>query len=125
MNATATVTPAGPQHMRALERANQVRLARAELKRRVADGEVDVAEVILECPWEARSMAIADLLMSQRRWGQTRCRKFLAQIPLSENKTVGSLTERQSRRLAELLESGERGRAWSATPWVTDSPTTA
>ena len=125
MNATVTVTPAGPQHMRALERANQVRLARAELKRRVADGEVDVAEVILECPWEAHSMAISDLLMSQRRWGQTRCRKFLAQIPLSENKTVGSLTERQSRRLAELLESGERGRAWSATPWVTDSPTRA
>jgi len=118
MNATATVTPAGPQHMRALERANQVRLARAELKRRIADGEVDLAEVILDCPWEAESMAIADLLMSQRRWGQTRCRKFLAQIPLSENKTMGSLTERQSRRLAELLESGDRGRAWSATPWL-------
>ena len=32
MNATATATiaPAGPQHMRALERANKVRLARAE-----------------------------------------------------------------------------------------------
>ena len=125
MNATVTVPPAGPQHMRALERANQVRLARAELKRRIADGEADVAEVILDCPWEARSMAISDLLMSQRRWGQTRCRKFLAQIPLSENKTVGSLTERQSRRLAELLESGERGRAWGATPWLTDSPTRA
>src|SRR4029077_4222882 len=55
MNATATITPAGPQHMRALERANQVRLARAELKRRVADGEIDVAAVILDCPWEARS----------------------------------------------------------------------
>ena len=34
MNATATIAPAGPQYMRALERANQVRLARAELKRR-------------------------------------------------------------------------------------------
>ena len=61
MNATVTVPPAGPQHMRALERANQVRLARAELKRRVADGEVDVAAVILDCPWEAQSMAISDL----------------------------------------------------------------
>ena len=122
MNATATIAPASPQHMRALERANQVRLARAELKRRVAEGDVDVAEVILECPWEAQSMAISDLLMSQRRWGQTRCRKFLAQIPLSENKPVGSLTERQARALAELLACGERGRAWSATPWVTDIP---
>src|ERR1700691_3935723 len=79
MSAPAAVAPAGPQYMRALERANQVRLARAELKRRVAMGEIEVAAVILECPWEAESMAVADLLMSQRRWGQTRCRKFLAQ----------------------------------------------
>jgi hypothetical protein len=107
--------------MRALERANQVRLARAELKRRVATGEVDVAEVILECPWEADSMAVADLLMSQRRWGQTRCRKFLAQLPMSEKKTVGSMTERQRNTLAAMLSSAERGRAWSAPPWVTDS----
>lgn len=103
MNATATIAPAGPQHMRALERANQVRLARAELKRRVASGEIGVAEVILECPWEADSMAVSDLLMSQRRWGQTRCRKFLAQIPMSEQKTVGSMTERQRRTLAAML----------------------
>ncbi len=125
MNATAMVAPASPQYMRALERANQVRLARAELKRRVADGELCVAEVILECPWEADSMAVADLLMSQRRWGQTRCRKFLSQIPMSEKKTIGSMTERQRRTLAAALDSQERGRAWCATPFLTDSLTTA
>ncbi len=124
MNATA-IAPAPPQYMRALERANKVRLARAELKRKVAMDEIDVAEVILHCPWEAKSMAVADLLMSQRRWGQTRCRKFLAQIPMSEKKTVGSMTDRQRRTLAELLSSADRGRAWSATPWVTDSLTRA
>jgi hypothetical protein len=111
--------------MRALERANQVRLARAELKRRVATGELDVGGVIIECPWEADSMAVADLLMSQRRWGQTRCRKFLSQIPMSEKKTIGSMTERQRRTLAMMLSSPGRGRAWDATPWVTDSLTTA
>ena len=127
MNATATVAPAGPQYMRALERANKVRLARAELKRRVAVGEIEVADVILECPWEADSMAVADLLMSQRRWGQTCCRKFLSQIPMSEKKTVGSMTERQRRTLAALLGCAdvERDRAWSATPWVTDTLTRA
>jgi hypothetical protein len=125
MNATATIAPAGPQYMRALERANQVRLARAELKRRVAIGEVDVAEVILDCPWEAESMAVADLLMSQRRWGQTRCRKFLSQIPMSETKRIGSMTERQRRTLAAMLTSVETGRAWSAAPWVTDTLTRA
>jgi hypothetical protein len=103
MNATATIAPAGPQYMRALERANQVRLARAELKRRIATGEIDVTEVLLDCPWEADSMAIADLLMSQRRWGQTRCRKFLAQLPMSEKKTIGSMTDRQRQTLVAML----------------------
>jgi hypothetical protein len=90
MHVTATITPAdraneraggqadGPQYMHALQRANQVRLARAVLKRRVADGEIQAAEVILDCPWEAQSMAVADLLMSQRRWGATRSRKIMA-----------------------------------------------
>ena len=45
-------------------------------------------------------MALADLLMSQRRWGQTRCRKFLAPLQMSEKKTVGSLTERETEVLA-------------------------
>lgn len=102
MNVDATMAPA-PQHMRALARANEVRLARAELKRRIGHGEVTVAEIVLTSPWEAESMTISDLLMSQRRWGCTRCRKLLQGIPMSENKTVGSMTERQRRALAALL----------------------
>ena len=103
MNAAATIAPA-PQHLRALARANEVRLARAELKRQVAEGEISAAQVILECPWEAASMTVSDLLTSQRRWGSTRCRKLLASIPMSENKTVGSMTERQRHALGRLLE---------------------
>ncbi len=100
MDATAT---AAPQHMRALSQANRVRLARAELKRSIADGRTTVAEVVTNCPWEAASMSIGDLLMSQHRWGKTRCRRFLAPIPMSETKTVGSLTERQRRELSARL----------------------
>jgi hypothetical protein len=103
MNAAATIAPA-PQHLRALARANEVRLARAELKRQVADGEISAAHVILDCPWEAASMTVSDLLTSQRRWGSTRCRKLLQSIPMSENKTVGSMTERQRQALSGLLE---------------------
>jgi hypothetical protein len=101
MSATATIAPA--QHMRALELANRVRLARAELKRRVANAELSAAEVIVSCPWEAGTMPISDLLQSQRRWGETRCRKFLSGIHISENKQIGSLTERQRQTLAVLL----------------------
>jgi hypothetical protein len=102
MNATATIA-GGPQHLRALQRANEVRLARAELKRRVMDGEMSAAEVILSSPWEAESMAVSELLMSQHRWGHTRARRFLATIPMTEAKTIGSLTERQRLSLADLL----------------------
>jgi hypothetical protein len=89
--------------MQALAQANRVRLARAELKRQVAEGELSVADVVLECPWEAESMYIGDLLMSQHRWGRTRCRRFLAAISMSETKTVGSMTDRQRRALAARL----------------------
>jgi hypothetical protein len=102
MNATATIAPA-PQHLRALHRANEVRLARAELKRRVATGEISASDVILQAPWEARSMSVSDLLMSQRRWGHQRCRRLLGQVFVSETKTVGTLTERQRNELADLL----------------------
>ena len=96
-------TAPAPQHMQALAQANKVRLARAELKRQVADGELSVADVVLDCPWEAESMTIADLLMSQHRWGRTRCRRFLMQIPMNETKTIGSMTDRQRRCLAGRL----------------------
>jgi hypothetical protein len=102
MVSPAAVAPA-PQHMKALAQANRVRLARAELKRRVADGEHTVAEIVQLCPWEAESMAIAELLMAQHRWGRTRCRRFLASIPMSETKTIGTMTERQRNAVAARL----------------------
>jgi hypothetical protein len=101
-----SATPTAPQHMRALEQANRVRLARAELKRQVADGEASVAEVVSDCPWEAESMSISELLVSQHRWGRQRCRRFLAAIPMSETKTVGTMTERQRAELRFRLEGG-------------------
>jgi hypothetical protein len=122
MNATAMIVPAVPQHLRALQRANEVRLARAELKRAIADGEMDIAEVILGCPPEAQSMAVADLLLSQRRWGQTRCRRFLAQIPMSEKKTLGSMTERQRRALVTMLAAVRATRM--SPPWAIEAGST-
>jgi hypothetical protein len=100
---TGTMTPT-PQRLQALERANEIRLARAELKRRIAEGEVSVADVLLEPPFEANSWAIGDLLMSQRRWGSSRCRKFLFRNHITETKPVSALTERQRRLLAGQLE---------------------
>lgn len=103
MTSTA-LNPSEPQRLRALERANEIRLARAALKRAIGIGQVSAADVILDCPEAASSWPIGDLLMSQRRWGSTRCRKFLSRNHIIETKPVGTLTDRQRRILATALE---------------------
>ena len=110
MGNSATVG-ADQQHLRALEYANRVRLARARMKRKIAAGELSAADVVLTCPWQAHSMSISDLLMSQKRWGRTRCRRLLVSLGVPENKQIGTLTERQRLALAAVLTA--KG---SATP---------
>jgi hypothetical protein len=91
------------QHMDALAEGNRVRFARAELKRRVFDGEVTVAEVLDEQPFEARTMTISALLGAQMRWSAARARRFLEPLRISEVRTVEQLTARQRDLLAGLL----------------------
>src|SRR3954468_2596156 len=98
----------GQQHLRALARANRVRLARAELKRQIAAEEISASQVILDCPWEAASMSISDLLMCQRRWGRARCRRLLVSLGVPENKQIGTRTQRQRAALAAVLSAGGR-----------------
>jgi hypothetical protein len=102
------------QHLRALERANRVRLARAELKRQIASNEISASRVILECPWEAASMSISDLLMCQRRWGRARCRRLLMSLGVPENKQIATLTDRQRGALSAMLSA--RATVGAATP---------
>lgn len=102
MTHTARMTTE-PQRLDALRQANKIRLARAELKRQIAQGRLSAALVILESPEEANTWAVRDLLLSQRRWGNQRCRKFLAELQIPERKQIGTLTPRQRRALAGRL----------------------
>jgi hypothetical protein len=91
------------QPMRAFGLANRVRSARSDLKTRIAAGEVSAAEMILTCPPELSSMSIAELLASQRGWGEVRSRALLAQVALREDTSIGSLTDRQRQAVASQL----------------------
>jgi hypothetical protein len=99
-----------------------VRLARAELKRQVASEEISASQVILECPWEAESMSISDLLMCQRRWGRSRCRRLLMSLGVPENKQIGTLTDRQRGALSAVLAAKGRQAASTAPPPAAASP---
>jgi hypothetical protein len=102
-----------PQHVRALERANQVRRARALIKRRIATGDLTAAEVILSHRWELESMRIGEVLLSQRRWGRTRCERFLVSVTMHANKSIGSMTERQRIAVAALLTASACAGPWN------------
>ena len=92
------------QRLLALARANRIRQVRAVLKRRIAAGQLSAAEVILRHRWEVESMPVAEVLASQRNWGNASCRHFLAAARLSERKTIGSMTERQRLAVAARLD---------------------
>jgi hypothetical protein len=109
MEAAAVAASASiPQCMEALARANEVRYARAELKRNIEAGREDPATVLESCPWQVESMTVGELLRSQRRWGRTRAHKFLVPFAVPENRTIGRLTERQRRILAHALAAKRR-----------------
>jgi hypothetical protein len=108
--ADAVVAAGAQQHLRALEHANHVRFARAELKRQVRCGGLSAAEVILTCPWQVRTMSLSELLASQRHWGRVRSRRLLLSLRVGENKQVGTLTERQRLALAATLSRGRGSR---------------
>ncbi len=110
---TAAAPAAAPQHIRALELANRVRLARAALKREVQAGNVPAQEIVRTCPWEAETMSVSELLRAQSRWGRTRTRKFLSPLALNENRQLGRLTVRQREALAGALDAKQRARRHS------------
>jgi hypothetical protein len=121
---SSAVRGEGTQQLQALRQANRVRLARADLKRRVAAGTITAREVVLDCPWEAAGMAVGDLVRSQRRFGEARCRRVLISAGVPENKPIGELTARQREGLASVLAvrarttakaSGARADALGAT----------
>jgi hypothetical protein len=100
--------------MLALAHANEVRLARAALKRAVKAGALSVADVVRSCPPEVETMRVSELLCSQQRWGRARARKFLQPLAVGENREVGRLTVRQRTEMARRLETTMNGHAAAA-----------
>ena len=118
----ATPVLGSVQRMQALQRANEVRCARAALKREIATGGTSAAQAILSGAPEIESMAVIELLMSQRGWGHARCRCLLVAIPLAENKTIGSMTDRQQGVLVAMLRAARQPRRVECSPHSNRQP---
>jgi hypothetical protein len=101
--------PPASQHLRALKRANVVRLAATDVKREIARGKLSLADALDDD--RAGVLMVMDLLMAQRKWGRDRAVRLLnamaAEDPanrLSETKRVRELTTRQKSILASWCE---------------------
>jgi len=85
--------------MAALGRANEIRVARSEVKRAIREGRLSIAQALdEEC---VASMTVEALLCSQRRWGPARALRVLRALGVSPTRCVGELTNRERRVLSQ------------------------
>lgn len=91
------------QRMDALARANEVRTRRAQLKRDLKAGRVDVLDYLLEPPEWIETMKVFDLLLAVPKAGRVKVQKTLLQCRASMSKTVGGMSQRQRSELASMV----------------------
>jgi hypothetical protein len=91
------------QRLRALAKANEVRVARAQLKREVASGRILPARVVADPPTCAQTAKVRELLLVVPRIGTARADRVLARCRIAHAKTLDGLSDRQRTELAELL----------------------
>lgn len=83
------------QRMSALEEANRIRVLRAQLKRDLKAGRVNVLDVLEEPPEWAQTMKLFDLLLAVPKLGRVKVHKALNRTRCSPSKTVGGMSQRQ------------------------------
>ena len=89
--------------MDALRRANDIRVARARLKRDLKSGTVRVEEILADPPDYVGTAKVFDMLMAVPKFGRVKAGRFLNQCRISQSKTVAGLSERQRQELVELF----------------------
>jgi hypothetical protein len=109
----ATKTPTKPavaapersldQRMEALKRANQIRSARAQLKRDLKGGRRSIHDLLLEPPTYVETAKVADMLLAVPKYGRVKVNKVLQLCRISPSKTIGGLSQRQRTELVSML----------------------
>jgi hypothetical protein len=94
------------QRMEALARANAIRTYRAQLKKKVRAGEVDVIPLLVDVPEVLGTMKLVELLLAMPKVGRVKANKMLQRMRISPAKTLGGLSERQRLEVLQLLADG-------------------
>jgi hypothetical protein len=91
------------QRMDALQRANEIRSRRAQLKRDLKAGRQPIAELLLDPPDYLETAKVFDLLLAVPKYGRVKVNKILSTCRISPSKTIGGLSQRQRTELVDLM----------------------
>ena len=91
------------QRMEALKRANDIRVRRAQLKKDLKDGRVQIEGILLDPPEYVSTAKVFDMLMAVPKFGRVKASRLLTQCRISQSKTIGGLSDRQRQELIGLF----------------------
>jgi hypothetical protein len=103
MNATVSRESREAQRREALARANEVRIARAQIRRDLRAGRVYIEQLLADPPECILGAPIDWLLDSAPRVGRIRTAQALRAVKAGPKRRVGELTERQRFLLAQAV----------------------
>jgi hypothetical protein len=91
------------QRRRGLEQANEIRSARATLKKQLAAGTIELAPILTQPPAWLKTARVRNLLLAVPKIGTVKANRLLTQCGIAHSKTLGGLTDRQRRELIGFL----------------------
>ena len=89
--------------MDALQRANEIRTRRAQLKRDLKAGRVSIHTLLTNPPEYVETAKVFDMLLAVPKYGRVKVNKILGTCRISPSKTIGGLSERQRTELVSML----------------------
>jgi len=95
--------------MEALRKANEIRSQRAQLKKELKSGELDIIAVLENPPEFLKTAKVIDLLLVVPKFGRVKATRVLTRCRISQAKTVGGLSDRQRAELVETLHKRVTG----------------
>ena len=91
------------QRMEALQRANEIRSHRAQLKRDLKSGRTSIVKLLDAPPEYLLTAKVFDMIVAVPKFGRVKANRVLQQCRISPSKTIGGLTDRQRVELVDLL----------------------
>ena len=91
------------QRMDALQRANEIRSRRAQLKLDLKAGRASIHNLLLDPPEWVETAKVFDMLLAVPKYGRVKANKILMTCRISPSKTIGGLSQRQRDELVIAL----------------------